>query len=199
MIVLVVATSNTGKFRLLRKLVLRCRSDMLVQRLSASLKPPEETEGTVKGNALLKATHYSQFVEANLLVCDDGLTLEQLPYNQQPGPRLKRVFENKNLTHDELFQFWWDRFLPGTVLYGSRERVMVFVDRQKNHFVFDLSVRVLLRRPIIRPRTVRENPLSYFLFPLGSNKSFAQMDIGEKLVVYNDREGALTNLLRRLS
>jgi len=79
---LVVATGNAGKLREL-KVLLGDLAGELIPQAALGVMPPEETETTFRGNALLKARYAAQATGLPALADDSGLEVDAL--DGRPG------------------------------------------------------------------------------------------------------------------
>ena len=79
---LVVATGNAGKLREFKAL-LGDLADELVPQAALGVEPPEETETTFRGNALLKARYAARITALPAIADDSGLEVDAL--DGRPG------------------------------------------------------------------------------------------------------------------
>ena len=79
---LVVATGNAGKLRELKALLGNLAGELIPQ-ASLGVDPPEETEATFRGNALLKARYAARLTNLPALADDSGLEVDAL--DGRPG------------------------------------------------------------------------------------------------------------------
>ena len=84
---LTVATRNAGKVHEVR-LALQDIPEWTIEPLPAHVPDVDETGATFIENAILKATHYSRYVEGLALADDSGLCVESL--GNRPGVRTDR-------------------------------------------------------------------------------------------------------------
>ena len=91
---LLIATTNKGKFKEISEAFetlpyVECVS---LDELDKKVDAPEETEKTVEGNALLKATYYGEKTGIRTLADDTGLFIESL--DGWPGVYAGRVADS---------------------------------------------------------------------------------------------------------
>lgn len=79
---LVVATGNAGKLRELKALLGNLAGELIPQ-AALGVEPPEETETTFRGNALLKARYAARLTNLPALADDSGLEVDAL--DGRPG------------------------------------------------------------------------------------------------------------------
>jgi len=89
--VLIVATSNPGKVRELRRLMAktRIRVEWLQPATSGSIRSPRESGRTFLENARIKATYYARRLRSHVFSEDSGLCVEAL--KGAPGIRSARL------------------------------------------------------------------------------------------------------------
>ncbi len=80
-----VATTNLGKLREIREFLCTARLDLEVVGLNElrAIEPPEETGGSFRANARLKAAYYSELLGRICLAEDSGLCVDAL--DSAPG------------------------------------------------------------------------------------------------------------------
>ena len=98
---LTIATSNPGKVREVQ-LALQDLPDWKIEPLPAGIPEIEETGTTFIENAILKATHYSRFVEGFALADDSGLCVKSLDH--RPGVWTDRYGVTSDLRNQRILK-----------------------------------------------------------------------------------------------
>lgn len=125
------ATTNPAKIkRYAKKLKERNIEVLTINDLGINLKP-EETGKNVIENAYIKAKTYYDATQITTIGMDNGLLIEGLSEEKQPGTHVRRV-NGKELTDEEMIEYYTNlvkeygkkltaKWIYGMVIYDGKE------------------------------------------------------------------------------
>lgn len=109
---ILLGTSNIAKFRRFAPLIRECtgRNVLSLDSLK-NIKPVPESGSTEIENACLKATGYAKQANLVTLAVDEGLYVDFLSEDKQPGPWASRIKNtNDKLSDEDLWRYWRGQF-----------------------------------------------------------------------------------------
>lgn len=103
---ILLATHNPAKLERFRGLLAQLAAQVLNLDGVGIIEKPEEAGGTAEANAELKAHFYFEKSGISVLAEDEALFVDFLPADQQPGVHVRRVDKRKEVSDDELLEYW---------------------------------------------------------------------------------------------
>jgi len=188
---LLIATTNEGKYREITHFLGDLPFQLVnLSDLVHSIHPPEETEDTFEGNALIKARYYGEKTDFLTLADDGGLCLDAL--GGWPGVESARLGRTKE-----------DRIAKIMAALKTKDRTAAFRvvltcfdPNQKIHFSAAGELRGrILEQPVAKGDTMWGYNSIFYVEELG--KTYGEMTIQEKNSV-SHRGQALFKIKRYL-
>lgn len=155
------ATTNPAKVQLYGPLLQENNINLLTLKDLATNQSVEENGKDPIENAVLKARFYQQQVNIPVIALDDGLFLEGLPNELQPGTHVRRV-NNQELTDKEMLDYYIkliNKYSKSGILKGYFLKGVAIVYQDK---IYTTS----FKRPVVFKNEL--NGITHLGYPLDS-------------------------------
>ena len=183
---LLLATHNQGKIKRYRNLFAELKNLELITLADLNITTKvDEPFNTPEENSVHKAREYGHLSQLPTIAIDEAVTTNFLPENEQPGVLVRRFKENRELSDLEILDLWrgifknypdqdlkfiWDFSLS---YYHPETKELKTIKAEQIDVVADKFSK------IIDPGY----PMSSFMIPQSSNKTYSELTDDEYLVV----------------
>lgn len=100
------ATHNEAKKKMYNEKLKKCNLEIVgLDDLNIDVDV-EETGNNSKENAIMKAREYYKIAKIPTIAIDDGLELDNVPENLQPGTHVRRIEGEKRATDEEVIEHY---------------------------------------------------------------------------------------------
>lgn len=180
---LLIATHNEAKFKRYRNLLSGIPGLSLHSLTDAGiLHKADEPHQTSLENAIYKAKEYARLAMKATLAIDESAHTNFLPNDEQPGVFVRRSNQGKELTDQELLDFWRDTFKKYP--HNDRRFIWEFGIALSSPMEDILGSMVVRREDRVAEQfssiVPKGYPMDNFLIPPGLTRSVAECSQDEK-------------------
>lgn len=183
---ILLATHNQGKIKRYRNLFAELKSLELITLADLNITTKvDEPFNTPEENSIHKAIEYGNLTNLPTIAIDEAVTTNFLPDDEQPGVLVRRFKENRELSDEEILVLWQNIFTK----YPNQE--LKFIWDFSLSYYYSESKELKTVKAVQLDLVTNEfskiidpgYPMSSFLIPQGSTKTYSELTTEEYLVV----------------
>jgi hypothetical protein len=147
------------------------------------IESPMESGRNENENARLKAVYYWNFIKNPVLSIDNGIYLESILLQNQPGIFIRRLSKKiqKIYSNREIFSYWYEILKKHSSIKCKLKKALVLYDGKKE-YMQSIEIKFFLKIPKYKDIPESENnPMNHFLFPVGFGENLFDIKESERI------------------